>query len=295
MAFRKILVPLDGSEVAEGAIPYAEAAGRSKDSRLVLLSVIGASEERYDHPMEVYLSEKAEALEAKGATVSTAIARGEAADQIIEFADENAMDLIVISSHGYSGIKRRILGSVAQQVLHGTCVPALLVKPGSGVPSEVEFKKVIVSLDGSPFAETSILYAEQLIRGAGAEIILLRVSDPPVVPPTWSRDADSHRKEYQQRLTAELQQQAMEYLEKAKGAFTRKRIKVRPQAVVGMAAEAIMELAHRENVDVVALTTHGRSGVSRWVHGSVASEIAQECRRPVLLVRPCPPEKPRPK
>jgi nucleotide-binding universal stress UspA family protein len=295
MAFRKILVPLDGSEVAEAAIPYARAAGRSRDSRVVLITVIGASEERYNHPIEAYLAEKVEALESKGAKVSTAIARGDAADEVIEFADGNKVDLIVISSHGYSGIKRRIIGSVAQKVLHGTCVPTLLVKPGAGVPSEVEFKKLIVALDGSPFAETSILYAEQLVRGAGAEIILLRVSDPPVVPPAWSRDADSHRKEYQRRLTAELEQQAMEYLEKAKGAFTRKRIKVRPQAVVGMAAEAIMELAHKENVDVVALTTHGRSGVSRWVHGSVASKIAQECQRPVLLVRPCPPERPRPK
>jgi nucleotide-binding universal stress UspA family protein len=295
MAFRKILVPLDGSEIAEGAIPYARAAGRKRDSTITLLTVVGASEQRYDHPMETYLAEKAEALESEGTRVSTAIARGESAEQIIEFADENAIDLIVISSHGYSGIKRRIIGSVAQKVLHGTCVPALLVKPGAGVPSEVEFRKVVIALDGSPFAETSILYAEQLIKGAGAEVILLLVSEPPMVPPSWSRDAESHRREYQERLAAELQQQALEYLEKAKTAFTRKRIKVRPHAVVGMPGETVIEFAQKENVDVVALTTHGRSGVSRWVHGSVASKIAQECERPVLLVRPCPPEKPRPK
>ena len=295
MAFGKILVPLDGSDIAEKAIPYARAAGRKRESTITLFTVIGASEQRYDHPMEAYLGEKAEALKSEGVRVSTAIGRGEAAEGIVEFADENAIDLIVISSHGYSGIKRRILGSVAQEVLHSTCAPCLLVKPGAGVPSEVEFKKIIVALDGSPFAETSMLYAEQLIKQPGAEIILLRVSDPPVVPPTWSRDAESHRREYQQRMTAELQQQAVEYLEKAKGAFTRKRIKVRPQAVVGAAAEAIMELAHREGVDVVALTTHGRSGVSRWVHGSVASKIAQECQRPILFIRPCPPERPRPK
>jgi len=294
MAFRKILVPLDGSEIAEKAIPYARAASRKRESTVTLLTVIGASEER-DQPMEAYLAEKAEALESEGVRVSTAVARGEPAREIVEFADENAMDLIVISSHGYSGIKRRIIGSVAQEVLHGTCVPVLLVKPGDAKPGEVEFRKVIVALDGSPFSETSILYAEQLIKGAGAEVILLRVSDPPMVPPTWSRDAESHRREYQQRMTAELQQQAVEYLEKAKGGFGRKRIKVRPHAVVGTAAETIMELAQKEKADVVALTTHGRSGVSRWVHGSVASKIAQECRRPVLLVRPCPPERPRPK
>ena len=294
MAFRKILVPLDGSEIAEKAIPYARAASRKRESTITLLTVIAASEER-DHPMEAYLAEKAEALESEGVRVSTAVARGEPAKEIVEYADENAMDLIVISSHGYSGIKRRIIGSVAQEVLHGTCVPVLLVKPGDAKPGEVEFRKVIVALDGSPFSETSILYAEQLMKGTGAEVVLLRVSDPPIVPPTWSRDAESHRREYQQRMTAELQQQAVEYLEKAKGAFSRKRIKVRPHAVVGTAAETIMELAQKEKADVVALTTHGRSGVSRWVHGSVASKIAQECRRPVLLVRPCPPEKPRPK
>ena len=294
MAFRKILVPLDGSEIAEKAIPYARAASRKRESTITLLTVIAASEER-DHPMEAYLAEKAEALESEGVRVSTAVARGEPAKEIVEFADENEMDLIVISSHGYSGIKRRIIGSVAQEVLHGTCVPVLLVKPGDAKPGEVEFRKVIVALDGSPFSETSILYAEQLMKGTGAEVVLLRVSDPPIVPPTWSRDAESHRREYQQRMTAELQQQAVEYLEKAKGAFARKRISIRPHAVVGTAAETIMELAQKEKADVVALTTHGRSGVSRWVHGSVASKIAQECRRPVLLVRPCPPEKPRPK
>jgi nucleotide-binding universal stress UspA family protein len=294
MAYRKILVPLDGSEIAERALSYVQAIARTKSTKVILLTVLAAHEGRSDHPMKAYLDSQAKELESKGIKVSTAIAYGHAAEQIIEFAENNKINLIVISSHGHSGIKLRLLGSIAQKVLHGTCVPTLLVKPGAIEVSQVELKKVLLPLDGSSFSEASIPYVNQLLKGPGAEIVLLHVSEPPVVPPDWSRDTKSHMKEYRERLTSELQQQALEYLEKIKAALGRKGLRVRAKAVVGMAVESIIEAAKKENVDLIAMTTHGRTGVSRWMYGGVVNRIVEECQKPILLIRPCRPEGPRP-
>ena len=293
--FGKILVPLDGSELAEGALDYVLAVPRTKRTKVVLLSVVAHPGEPGDHPMKAYLDATVQRLEDEGVNASAAIAYGHAAHEIVEFAEENQADLIVMSSHGYSGVKLRILGSIAQEVLHRTCVPLLLVKPKGEKGTEVAWKKVLVPLDGSPFSESAIGYVAEVVKGSGSEIVLVRVSEPPMVPVTWSRDVDSHRKEYQQRLTGEMQQQAIEYLEGVRATLGKKRMKVKPLAVVGVAPQSILDTAEKENADLLVMSTHGRSGVSRWVYGSVVNEVVQRCVRPMLLVRPCRPESPRPK
>ena len=290
MAYRRVLVPLDGSYLAEKAIPYAKAIALNTGSELTLFTVIPTSSEKRDRPMKAYMDINAKALKSQRVKVATAIAYGNAADEIIKFADKSKVDLIIISTHGRSGIKRWMLGGVALKLLYGTCVPVLLVKSKASKISKVAFKKMLVPLDGSPFSEASIPYVKELAKGTGGEIVLLRVSEPPVLPADRSPAIKPSWEEYRDILMAEIQRQALEYLQKVKTELEKSGAKVRAQAILGKATESISQVAQKEDVNLIAMTTHGRTGISRWVYGSVATRIVEESLQPILLIRPTMPK-----
>jgi len=290
MAYQKVLVPLDGSELAERAIPYAKAIAKSEGSEVILFTV-STNSERLDRPMKVYLDVNTKELESQKIKASAAIAYGNVAEEVIKFAEKHKTDLIIISTHGYSGIKRWMLGSVAEKILYGTCTPVLLIKSRAHKTSEVKFRKVLTALDGSAFAETSIPYARELTKGTGGEVILLRIGEPPTLPADRSPAIKPSWEEYRDMLMAEIKQQALEYLEKVKANF--KTVPVRVQVVMGQAADSILQVAQKEKVDLIAMTTHGRTGVSRWVYGSVATRIVGESLQPILLIRPSVPKEPK--
>ncbi len=296
MAYQKILVPLDGSELAEKAIPYTETIAKVKKSEVVLFAVsITPAGYRRDRLLKSYLDANAKDLVARGIKVSTTVAYGEVAEEIIGYADKNNIDLIVISTHGYSGIKRWVLGSVAQKVLYGTCVPVLLIKSKSPALSRLELKKIVIPLDGSPFSETTFAHVEDLAKHAGTEIVLLEVSESPIVPSYGSRPINQTWEKYRDNLWAELQQQVSEYLEKTNADLEKKGLKVKYQVArgeVGGVAQSIMQIAQKEKADLIVMATHGRTGVNRWVYGSVANRIVQESTQPLLLIRPAKPGEP---
>jgi len=294
MAYKKILVPLDGSELAEKALPYTKSIAKLKNSEVILFAVsITTPGSRRTRLLKTYMDVSAKNLKTKGLKVSAAIAYGNVADEIIEYADKNKVELIVISTHGYSGIKRWMLGSVTQKVLYGTCTPVLLIKSKSPEISDVKLKKILLPVDGSPFSESTFPYVEELAKKSNAEVILVEVSESPVVPSYGDRPINSTWGKYRDTLWSELQQHSSEYLEKVKSALVKRGINVKSQAVKGKVGETalkIMQLANKEKVDLVVIATHGRTGISRWVYGSVANRIVQESLQPVLLIRPSTPK-----
>lgn len=290
MTYRRVLVPLDGSELAERAIPYAKNLAKTRGSEVILFTVSIASVEQLGKPIKAYLELNSNELQSQGIKASTAIAYGNVADEIIKFADKNKIDLIILSTHGHSGIKRWALGSVALKVLHGTCIPVLLIKSRTHKTAKVEFKKILLPLDGSSFSEASIPYVKELAKGTGGEIVILRVSEPPVLPADRSPAIKPSWEEYRDMLMAEIQRQAEKYLEGIRANLGKNGIKARSQATVGKAAESILQVAQKEDINLITMTTHGRTGVSRWVYGSVASRITEESLQPVLLIRPSVPK-----
>ncbi len=293
MAYKRLLVALDGSELSERAIPYAQAISKTRGSEVILFTVSIASVEQLDRPMKAYLELKAKELQSQGIKASSAIAYGNVADEIIGFADKNNIDLIIISTHSYSGIKRWVLGSVARKVLYGTSVQVLLIKSNAPKVSQVELKKLLLPLDGSLFSESPIPTIEQLSKGTGTEIVLTLVCEPPLVPsygdhpinPTWEKHRD--------KLWAEAKQQASEYLKKMEARLKKQGMKVKSQVIpgeLGRVADTILQTAQKEKVDLIAMATHGRSAVSRWVYGGVANRIVEQSVQPVLLIRPCVPK-----
>jgi nucleotide-binding universal stress UspA family protein len=293
MAYKRLLVALDGSELSERAIPYAQIVAKTRGSEVILFTVSIASVEQLDRPMKAYLELKAQELQSQGIEATSAIAYGNVPDEIVGFADKNNIDLIIISTHGYSGIKRWVLGSVARKVLYGTGVQVLLVKSKAPKVSDVELKKLLLPLDGSPFSESPISSIEQLIKGTNAEIVLTLVCEPPLVPsygdhpinPTWEKHRDT--------LWTGAKQQASEYLKRMQARLEKQGIKVKSQVIageLGRVAENILQTAQKEKVDLIAMATHGRSAVSRWVYGGVANRIVEQSLQPVLLIRPSKPQ-----
>jgi len=293
MAYRRVLVPLDGSELAERAIPYAKTIAKTKGSELILFTVSIAFIDQLDRPMKAYLELNAKELKSQGMKASTAIAYGNVADEIVSFADKSNIDLIIISTHGYSGIKRWVLGSVARKVLYGTGTQVLLIKSKAPEVSKVNLKKILLPLDGSPFSETPIPFVKELTKGTKAEIILTVVSEPPLVPSYGDRPINPTWKKHRDTLWAETQQQASEYLKGIKPRLEKQGMKVKSQVIpgdLGKVAENIMQAAQKENVDLIAMATHGRTGVSRWVYGGVTNRIVEQSIQPVLLIRPSVPK-----
>lgn len=293
MAYKKLLVPLDGSELAERAVPYAQAIAKARGSEVILFTVSIASAEQLDRPMKAYLELKVKELQSQNIHASSAVAYGNVPDEIVSFADKNKIDLIIISTHGYSGIKRWVLGSVARKVLYGTGVQVLLVKSKAPKVSQVELKKLLLPLDGSPFSESPIPFIEQLTKGTGAEVFLTLVCEPPLVPsygdhpinPTWEKHRDS--------VWTEEKQQASEYLKQTEAGLQKRGMRVKSQVIpgeLGRVAETILREAQKEKVDLIAMATHGRSAVSRWVYGGIANRIVEQSLQPVLLIRPSVPK-----
>ena len=284
--------PLDGSELAERAIPYTKNLAKTRGSEVILFTVSIAFVEQLDRPMKAYLELNAKELQSQGIKASTAIAYGDVADEIIGFAEKNNIDLIIISTHGYSGIKRWVLGSVARKVLYGTCAHVLLIKSKTPKVSEVELKRLLLPLDGSPFSEAPIPFVEELTKVTETEIILTVVSEPPLVPSYGDRPINPTWEKYRDTLWAEMQQQASEYIGKIKTRLEKRRVKVKSQVItgeLGKVAESIMKAAQKENVDLIAMATHGRTGVSRWVYGGITNRIVEQSLQPVLLIRPSVP------
>lgn len=295
MMLQKILVPLDGSKLAERALPYAKAILAGKGGEVVLFTVasLAAAGKEPDQPLipfiGSYLDSIARDLESQKIKVSTAIGQGDAADQIIDHAGAKDIDLIVICTHGYSGVRRWAVGSVAYKVLQGCCNPILLIKSRALEVSQVQLKKILLPLDGSAFSEAAIPLAEELAAGTRADIILARVSPHPLDVP-YTRPIDERSwPAYLKQLTQEMEQQAKEYITRIESSFAKKGIKVQPRVFLGKPAEKLLEIADGEKVDLIVMSTHGHSGVSRWNYGNVAARITQESLQPVLLVRPCPP------
>jgi nucleotide-binding universal stress UspA family protein len=297
-----ILVPLDGSDLAERAVPVAVGLARRTGAALRLVHVhipITADpihveglpvidehlqSQRRAHE-QAYLDGARQRLAADVAG-SAALLDGPVATTVAADAKASGASLIAMTSHGRGGLERAWLGSVAAELAHVSPVPLLLVRPepGSGAYS---FRRILVPLDGSAVAESILVHAIALARlEADSEIILLDVVQP-IASAVWMPDVARAAPVAGGELTHTQEERAREYL----GGLARRlgtnalRVRTRVQ-VASTVALAILDVARDEAADVVALATHGRSGIGRLALGSVADKVVRGSRVPVLLFRP---------
>lgn len=287
-----ILVPLDGSELAEGALPYASALAAAIGAPIVLLTAWQGTE----HDMQATFPSMAGEIEAKatshfgtylegvrkraGGDAQTMIRAGEPGDTILDVTREIDARAIVIATHGRSGVGRWLYGSTANHVLRHANVPVLAVGPHAleHPKSAPAFKHILVPLDGSGLSEAAIAPARALAAKVGGRISLVRVvSYAAQAYPYTLPDA------YVPQLDQELEAGAKAYVREQQSSV--KDVPVEAFVVRAAPAEGLIEFVDTKDVDLVVMTTHARGGLARAALGSVADRMLQGSA-PVLLIRP---------
>jgi nucleotide-binding universal stress UspA family protein len=298
--YRVIMVPTDGSGFDREAIRVALKIADRTAARVRLVRVLatgtffGVAAEGTPLPLDVSRSQRDSALSelyslaaecraTSKADICVDLHAGPVSDVLQGYARRNDVDLIVMSTHGRSGISRLSLGSVTDSLIRHTTIPVLVVKPPTSYlnPQVVDgFKRIIVPLDGSVLAEQILPRVLTLAKLEDAEITLLNVLIPqsysqkeiadPVLP-WWDKDVAT----------------AQTYLLRIAGGLRRDGVSVTTDIVIAEnVANAIRDFASREKADLIAIATHGRGGLARMLRGSVADAIMHSGRMSMLVFKP---------
>ena len=289
--FTRILVPLDGSHLAELAFPYAEELAGAFNSELALIHVCEPVENEYRHMHQLYIEDMAGTVRKriKGvsaeATVKPVILDGEPAAGIIDYARENDVGLIVMATHGRSGIMLWAVGSVAHKVLQRISTPMLLIRANVPAPKPGEegmFSKILVPLDGSSVGEAALPHVEELTKKLESEVILLQV----VPHGQWAHTVGGlNFVRFEEHQIESMKTRAGQYLEEVSARLSGTKATLSSEVRVGHAAEEIVKFAKETDTRLVAMSTHGRSGIGEWIFGSVTQKILHTGSTPLLLVR----------
>ena len=298
--YDKILVPLDGSKFAEVALYYAEGLAGNLGSKLTLVYVSDPNDYTSPNMYEGYLREAVKRAKANAEQVAARrgggeievdykILHGYPADEIVDYADKANIDLIVLSPQGKSGEKRWDLGGVANRIMRTTRRQVFLAR-AKGFEPEVhkgKLEKVLVPVDGSKESESPVKYVEYMAAKLGLEVTLLHVFISESSSLIWSREsAEKYRR---------LLKSSEAYIKKLTERLKAEGLKVNPifkEIEVGDVAEEIIKISEEGDYSLVAMATHGRSGVGRWIFGSNANKVLNYGSTPLLLVRPTKRKRP---
>lgn len=303
IAIRRILVPLDGSRLAEWVLPPAVSLARQLGTQLTLLYVMerGAPSSVHGerHLTEVaesdrYLTEVARRVAAAGVETETHVhpnPEGNVPQSIVEHAADLDAGLIVLAAHGESSTRRALFGSVAQQVLRRGDRPVLLIRPPeSEARPEIErngltLRRVLVPLDGEPAAEAALPFSVTLARAYHADVALLRVV-PTLATIVGERAGAAKLVPTAAAATLEYEEtDAQRYLRAIGELLRAVGIGVSWAVARGDVAQGVLDEVAASGADLLIMASHGRTGLSAVLTGSVASKVVGRYAGPVLLVR----------
>jgi len=305
--YRTMLVPLDGSALAEVVLPYARVLAERFNLEVALIYVADKKEAKSPALPQAYLDrtgdiiklEVAEDLRKRSgdtqvtreAKVSGKVVVGYPAEEILRYADENDIDLILMATHGRSGIRRWVIGSVADKVLRSSRVPVLLVR--TGIPQHIVDNEwpdtMLVPLDGSGLAELVLPHVTALAKQPNAKtlkITLLMACEPLSIPAFATPEFLANWGDMAAKHMAKSRNSAKKYLTRIEKQLNSADLTVSSEVLEGQAAEEIVNYAAKNSSSLIVMATHGRSGLSRWAYGSVAEKVLLAASSPILLVRP---------
>jgi nucleotide-binding universal stress UspA family protein len=243
--------------------------------------------------VQKWLDQRAAWLEQQGVSVvesKVAAAIGKPSEGIIEYADFHSCDLITMATHDRNLLGQAVRGSVTNSVIRSSHVPVLAITPekqASSPDQPVALSSVLVPLDGSQFAEAVLPYVENLAGRLGLEVVLVQVLGfEEVFPPAGGMAVPPGETTLKMDTTPEqvAATDANQYLENVAERLTGMGLKARWEVIRGDAAQEVAKLAQRTPDTMIALASHSRSGISRWVTGSVAEELLRASGDPVLVI-----------
>ncbi|MGD9404757.1 MAG: universal stress protein [Anaerolineae bacterium] len=298
----RILVPLDGSSLAEQSLSCAVTLARELPAEVDLIRVIwvppdildilnesnselNAFAAQLEADASEYLAALVGQLEDAGLHARHAVRHGPPADTILAYSEQAGIDQIVMATHGYSGIKRWTHGSVAERVLQAARVPLLLARVNERVPARdwrqpLALRRILVPLDGSSMAEQILPTVTTVARSLHAELILFQV---PFASASGWMAGEWYAPTLAMFDTAE--EVARIYLESVADRLEAQELIISTAMSVGPVATCIVQYAEANKVDLIAMCTHGRTGLARWALGSVADRVLRAGTTPILLVR----------
>jgi len=308
-----ILVPLDGSALAEHILPYVRALAPLLNAQIHLLEVVPepahepvssgglvmlyAGGDALDHEQsrqrweleeafaraETYIDAQTSRLEDANLIVHSNIVGGQPAQVIVDLARDRHAKLVAMATHGRGGLQRWALGSVADRVAQASAAPVLLVR-ATPHPAPIDFslKHILVPLDGSELARQALPLACELAQAAQAKITLIQAISPKIegYPSLLTQPLPS----YGVILNA-LRVAAQQELEQVVGQIRRPDIPIEIAVVTGHAAEVIVDEAAKRTASMIVMATHGYGGLRRWALGSVADQVLHATNLPLMLVR----------
>lgn len=311
---KKILIGLDGSAFAEAGLPLAELFARAGHTTVVLVEVIRidelpteppeepvpddaplterflgrfsndlTQEQRTQSDAEHYLQAIVEQMGKSGVVAEAIVAVGEPATVLVEEARLRDAGLIIISTHGRSGLGRWIYGSVADAVMRQASVPVLLVPPyGRRDWPHDRPPRILVPLDGSMVATEALAPARRLATSLGSEVLLVQVIEPLAYSYATSPDMAAYMI---RDLDAEAAA-ASAYLADVAGGLRAGGLMVQERVLNGPVAPTIASIVQKDHIDLIVLASHGSGGLTRLLLGSVATGVIQRASVPLLVVRP---------
>ncbi|WP_336022918.1 universal stress protein [Halobellus salinisoli] len=272
---RRILVPIDGSDGASAALDHAISVAAATDAEILLLAVVDpyglssvTERKEVEAELEGVVTDAAARVQDAGVAVSTAVEAGFPHEEILDAVEDHAVDLIAMGTHGRSGLQRYVVGSVAEKVVRLSPIPVLTVRVGA--TGERPYRDLVIPTDGSDAAVPAERWGINLAEEFGADVHALSV-----VPEMPVRSSET-RAAYE-----EVAQSAVDRVAARGSEFG---VEIAEAIEHGVPHRAIIDHCEAVDADLVVLGTHGRTGVERFVLGSVAEKVVRLSETPVLVV-----------
>ncbi len=304
--FNPILVPLDGSQLAECVFPHVGAIARSFEAEITLIRMLeknqaGAPAQLFDllnwqinkTKATLYLEKTKVHMQESGLRVRAVVQDGLVAEGITEYAQKQGMKLIILSSHGHSGLTQWGISSIAQKIILSAPTSLLIVRanqagdrPGELTETPV-YQHILVPLDGSQRAENVLPVITQLAHFHKPQVHLVQVVQTPEMarqlPPT------PEDTELANQVVARNREEAGHYLELVKSRSYLEGIDVQTHLLTSdNAAAALHQMGEQEHIDLVTLSAHGYTGNLQWPYGSMVSNFILYGKAPLLIVQDQP-------
>ena len=299
--FDHIVVPLDGSELSETSLSYVAPLARKLGSRVVLLSAendpyvdmfgggsnapLYATSEGQSVPAPSldYLNDVCDRLASQGVRCEACVAAGAPAGAILRYIEEHGPDLVAMSTHGRSGVRRFVVGSITSTVLPRAGTAVLIVHPreGESVPP-TSFENIVIPLDMSERSEDALPPAASLAAALGLNPTLVTC-----IPSTSQMYIGSVPElyPYPDDLIQQAQESSDSYLRAAAESIRREHgIEINREVLEGSPASVIVAYAQSKPNSLIAMSTQGRTGLGRWVLGSVTDSVIRTGNTPVLVI-----------
>jgi len=303
MPFKHILLPLDGSSIAEEAIAHALLIARNSDAEIHLLHVQKSESHADEHEQNIdpvewrlrraelksYLGRLAEGIAGQDIPVTHSVIEGRPAEQIVEYCEDMNIDLIVFTAYGKGGLSRFDFGSTAQKVFSGSGRSFMIVRPGETPPEpeKMAYRRILISMDGTPRSEWVACQVASMMRGQEeVELVLQQVIAIPEMPRRMPITKEEHAT--REKFVECNRRAAQAYLEEVARQLENG-IKARPRLLVAQdVADSICAAAADERADLIAISAHDWQSGAQRVTGTVCHTVMCNSTLPVLVFQDLP-------